>query len=157
MRSEKDRTMNTPFPVFCIAVDGREKTFKARALTMAQAAAWCPLATEFGQAVQKAMTLNPQARYEVLAGLQEHGIDVLKACPTIEQADRVDWESLTYEQVMGAIDDIFEVSDPFARAQRSQMEALEKQIGTVEKMKQAGVDISQFMPSPDASGSPFPT
>lgn len=156
MRSDKDRTMNTPFPVFTIPVDGKEKTFRARALTMSQAAAWCPLAAEFGQRLQRASGLNPEARYAELESIEELGIDCLKACPSIENADRIDWKALTFEQVMGAIDEIFEVSDPFARAQRLQLEALEKQVGILGTMGKAGVDISRFTPSPDALPSPSP-
>jgi len=154
MRSDLDRTMNAPFPVFCIAVDGREKTFRARALTMKQAAEWCPLAAAFSEELSRAMTLNASARYDVMATLQEQAIDVLKACPSIENGDRVDWEALTYEQILAAIDAIFEVSDPFARAHRVQMEAVEKQTRTIEAMGKAGVDISKFMPSPGDLGSP---
>jgi cytochrome P450 len=156
MRSDKDRSTNAPFLVFVVPVEGKERPFKARALTMAQAASWCPQAAEFGERLRKAMSLNPDARYAVLAEIQELGIETLKACPSIENGDRVPWEDLTFEQVMGAIDEIFEVSDPFARAQRVQMEALEKQTATLSAMKNSGVDIAQFMPSPGDLGSPSP-
>jgi len=146
--------MNAPFPVFCIPVEGREKTFKARALTMKQAAEWCPMVVGFTEELQRATGLNQYTRYEVLASLQEKAIDLLKACPTIEQSDRVDWDALTYEQLLAAIDEIFEVSDPFARAHRIKMEAVEKQTRAIEAMGKAGVDISKFMPSPGDLGSP---
>lgn len=154
MRTDKDRTLNTPFQIFTVVVDGKEKTFRARALTMSQATAWCPLAAEFGERLQRASTLNPEARYAELESISELGIDCLKACPSIENVERVNWEGLTFEQVMGAIDEIYEVSDPFAQAQRKQQQALEKQLGMIGTMGKAGVNISQFMPSPDESDSP---
>jgi hypothetical protein len=142
MRSETDRLQNTPFLVFTVEVDGRDKPFKAQALSMADAAKWCPLAAEFNARMQTPGSYD---------GLAEAGIDVLKAYPRIEQRERVNWDGLTFEQVVHAVNALYEINDPFQQAQSIQMAKLAAMGERMSDLRKAGLDLSKFMPSQTAS------
>ena len=146
MRSDDDRKINASFMLFRVPVEGREKTFRASALTMADAAKWCPLAIEFFDKLKAAQ--GQADRYEALADVQACGIDALQAYPRIEQGDRITWDALTFEQVIEGLEALFEVNDPFTQAQNREMAKLAELGERMTELKAAGVDLGRFIPSP---------
>lgn len=144
-RSGDDRKTNAAFLLFRVPVEGREKPFRATALPMGAARNWCPLAVEFSEKFEAAQAADD--KYAALEDVQECGIETLKAYDCIEQGDRVDWDALTFEQVIEAINTLFEVNDPFTQAQNRQMAKLGEMADKLEKMKAAGVDVATYMPS----------
>lgn len=142
MRDEKDRQLNAPFLLFSVPVDGRDKPFRAQALSMADSAVWCPLAVEFQSALQGLTTRAD--RYAALGDVMAQGIDALKAYPKIENGDRVNWDALTFEQVLAAIESLFEINDPFTQAQSRQGAKIAAMGQQLEMLQKAGVDTSKF-------------
>ena len=149
MRTSDERKMNSHFLLFRVPVDGREKPFRACALPMRAAAAWCPLAVEFTKRLQDANGAGD--RYAALDDVRECGIDALKAYEGIEQGDLVNWDALTFEQVLEAVETLYEVNDPFTQAQNRQIEKLAEMGERMNALKSAGVDLNKFMPPPTHS------
>lgn len=131
--------MNAPVLLFTIPVDGREKKFKARALSMTESGAWCPLAKSFNAAFSEALESEADT-VDVL----EQGIDALKQYPRIEQADRIDWDEVTAEQLVYAINTLLEMNDPFTRARIRRAEQNEKNMEAVSMMHKMGLNAGQL-------------
>lgn len=146
MRSGDDRKINAYFLLFRIPVDGREKPFRACALPMQAAQAWCVLAAEFQDKLQASALLPTAEKYAALGDIRECGIDALKAYSYIEHLDKVDWDALSFEQVLDAIEALTEVNDPFVQAQNRHMTKLAEMGERMSTLKSAGVDLNKFMP-----------
>lgn len=124
MRTEQERLSNAPFDLFEVPCEGRAKMFRAQALTMKQAMTWCKQAAEFDAKVQRHASSMNVNKYDELAELMEEAVTIIKAYPRIENGHRIDFEELTFEQALGAIDRLFKASDPFTRSQDLQAEKI---------------------------------
>lgn len=124
MRDARQRMMNAAFEVMELA-GGRK--VKARGLGMFAAVDWCMRA----EGLEKALNLakgNVEATRSALWDITEHVAGYEAEWPRdviVEQA--------SVSQVLDAFYLLWRENDPFATAERNQVEALEKQLGIIEK------------------------
>lgn len=147
MRTEQDRISNAPFELFTIPVEGREKTFKAQALTMKEAMVWCKEAVAFDLKVQRHASSTSMTKYDDLSDLMEEAEELLRSYPRIENAKLINFDELTFEQALGAIDRLFKASDPFTRSQELQAEKVKllgERMAVIEKTGMK-LDLGRFI------------
>ena len=124
MRDARQRMMNAAFEVMELAGG---KKLKARGLGMFAAVEWCMQAERLEKALNAAKG-NGEQTLNALFAIMEHvaGYDA-------EWPRDVIVESASVSQVLDAFYLLWRENDPFATAERNQVDALERQLGIIEK------------------------
>jgi len=136
--------VNAKVTVLRVAINGREVDVKMRGLNLQAAADWCPKASDFKERCASFVGAPTDKKYAVLPELQEAALLLLEEYDEyFQKHSAAILASATYGMLLTCIDTLYDISDPFAHAERCTMDRIKAMEKPIELAHKLGVTVTQ--------------